>query len=138
MIGFFYNSGLIMPAESISAMQASNGSSSAVDNQLWIGVTDLTRAYYAASDPGVDDIVISIVDDSGATELPPTALRLALLQADLGSATPGASLTIGTEVGPGSANAIAFWVRIDSAAIAGAVYDNLTLTTNQLISQDVA
>jgi hypothetical protein len=138
MIGFFEDSGLSTLAASISAMQASNGSSAAVDRQLWLGCDDVARAYYAASDPGVDDIVVSISDDSGATELPPTALRMAFNDFDLGTATPGAALTIGTEVGPGSANAVSFWVRIDSAAIAGAVYDNLRLTTNPLISQDVA
>jgi hypothetical protein len=63
---------------------------------------------------------------------------MALLSADLGTATPGASLAIDTAVQPGSVNAISFWVRIDAPVFAAGIYSNLSLTTNDLISQAVA
>lgn len=137
MIGFFEDSGLSMPSVGIGAMQASDGSSAAVDRQVWIGVTDTDRAYYAASDPGTDDIVVSIVDAASGTSLLPSSLRLAWDSGGLDTATPGAPLAIGTDVQPGSLNAVAFMIRIDTAAFASGVYDNLSLTTNPLVSQAV-
>jgi hypothetical protein len=135
MIGFFDDSGLSVQSAGITAMQATDGSSAAVDREVFIGVTDTDRAYFAASDPGVDDIMVSIVDAESGTSLLPSSLRMALDAGDLGAATPGAALAIGTDVQPGSVNAVSFWVRTDTAAFAAGVYDNLSLTTNALISQ---
>jgi len=137
MIGFFEDSGLSVPFAGITAMQASDGSSAAVDRQVWLGVTDTDRAYYAASDPGTDDIVVSIIDAASGASLLPSSLRLAFDAGGLDTATPGASLAIGTDVQPGSVNAVSFMIRIDTAAFASGVYNNLSLTTNPLISQAV-
>lgn len=137
MIGFFDDSGLSVPSAGITAVQATDGASAAVDRQVWIGVTDTGRAWYAASDPGVDDITVSIVDAESGASLLPSSLRMALDSGDLGAATPGAALDIGTAVQPGSVNAVPFWIRIDTTAFAAGVYDNLSLTTNALISQAV-
>ena len=137
MIGFFEDSGLSVPFAGITAMQASDGSSAAVDRQVWLGVTDTDRAYYAASDPGTDDIVVSIIDAASGASLLPSSLRLAFDAGGLDTATPGAALAIGNYVGPGSAEAVSFMIRIDTAAFASGVYDNLSLTTNPLISQAV-
>lgn len=135
MMRFYEDAGLSVPAVKILAMQASDGSSAAVDLTYWLGATEADRTYYAASDPGVDDIVVSISDDAGGAALPVTALRLALAAEDLDTATPGAALVVGTEVVSGSGGAVAVHVRVDSATIAAAIYDNLTLAVTPLISQ---
>jgi len=129
---FYNDAGLSMPATKLKAMQASDGSSPAVDFTFWLGSTEIDRAYYAASDPDVDDIVVSI---TGGATLPASALRLALAPEDLDTATPGAALSIGTMVTSGSANAVAVHVRVDTAALAAGIYNNLALTTVPLISQ---
>lgn len=138
MIGFFDDSGLSVQSTGLTAIQATTGASAAVDREVFLSVTDTGRAWYAASDPGVDDIVVSIADSAGGTSLLPSSVRMALLSADLGTATPGASLVIDTAVQPGSINAISFWVRIDAPVFAAGIYSNLSLTTNDLISQAVA
>ena len=83
MIGFFDDSGLSVQSAGITAMQATDGSSAAVDREVFIGVTDTDRAYFAASDPGVDDIMVSIVDAESGTSLLPSSLRMALDAGDL-------------------------------------------------------
>ena len=135
MIGFFGDAGMSVPAVKLKAMQASDGSSAAVDFIYYLASDDADRTYYAASDPDVDDIVVSIVDAAAGASLPPTALRLALAAEDLATATPGAALAIGTALASGSVNAVAIHVRVDSAAIAASVYENLSLATNPMISQ---
>lgn len=137
MIGFFDDSGLSVQSAGIAAVQSTDGSFAAVDRQVWIGVTDTGRAWYAASDPGVDDITVSIIDAESGASLLPSSLRLAFDAGGLDTATPGASLAIGTDVQPGSVNAVSFMIRIDTAAFTSGVYDNLSLTTNSLISQAV-
>ncbi len=135
MIGFFEDSGLSLPATRLRAMQASDGSSAAVDVVYYLGAADVDRTWFAASDPGVDDIVVSVVDSASGTALLPNTLRLALAAEDLDTATPGAALAIGTAVDPGSGSAVAIHIRVDSAAIAAGLYENLSLATNPLISQ---
>lgn len=135
MMRFYGDAGMSVPAWKLKAMQANDGSSAAVDFVCYLAADDVDRNYYAASDPDVDDIVVSVVDAASGTALPPTALRLALAAEDLDTATPGAALAIGTVIGSGSVNAVAIHVRVDSAAIASGIYENLSLATNPLISQ---
>lgn len=135
MIGFYMDSGLAVPASLLTAMQASDGSPPAAVRTVWLGTTETDRAWYAASNPGVANIVVSIDDSAGGAALLPATLRLALSEGGLASATPGSALVIDTEIGPGSANAIAVWVGIDIGAMDSGAYDNLSLVTNPLISQ---
>lgn len=135
MIGFYMDSGLAVPASLLTAMQASDGSPPAAVRAVWLGTTETDRSWYAASNPGVVNITVSIVDSAGGTLLLPDTLRLALSEAGLASATPGAALAISTEIGPGSANAKAVWINIDIGAMDSGSYDNLSLVTNPLISQ---
>lgn len=135
-IGFFLDSGLAQPAARLSATAAADGSGSS-EHVFYFGGTDATRKHVAASDPGVDQIEVSIEDSAGGTALLPSALRLATTQGGLGSATPGAALSVGTSIIGGSAHAVAVWVRVDAPAIDAAIYDNLWLVTNALLSQAV-
>ena len=136
-IGFFTDSGLSQPAARLSATAASSGAGSS-DHLFYLGGTDAAREHVAASDPGVDDIEVSIADSEGGTSLLPSALRLATTQGGLGTATPGAALAVGTNLIGGSANAVTVWLRVDAPAIAAAIYDNLSLTTNDLITREIA
>lgn len=135
MIGFFEDAGMSVPATSLKAMQANDGSSAAVDFVHYLAADDVDRTWYAASDPGTDDIVVSVVDAAAGASLLPSTLRLALAAEDLATATPGAALAIGTEVLSGSVGAVAIYIRVDAAAIAAGIYENLSLATNPLISQ---
>lgn len=135
-IGFFQDSGLSQPAARLNATAAADGSGSS-DHVVYLGGTEATREHVAASDPGTDPIEISIADSEGGLSLLPSALRLALTQGGLATATPGDPLDVGTSIAGGSANAVAVWVRVDAPEIDAAIYDNLNLTTNDLISRAV-
>lgn len=136
-IGFFQDAGLAQPASWLSATAAADGAGSS-DHVFYLGGTDAAREHVAASDPGVDPIEVSISDSAGGTLLLPSALRLATTQVGLSTASPGAPLNVGTAIAGGSAQAVAVWVRVDTPVIDPAIYDNLSLTTNALISRAVA
>lgn len=135
MIGFFSDSGLSTAAARMTALQASDGTAPPVDVVAYLGDPDGSRIWKTASDPGVDDIVVSIEDAESGTSLLPSVVRMALAQEGLDSATPGESLTIGTTVDGGSANAVAVWLRFDSNVFAAGIYDNLSLAVNALIPE---
>jgi len=133
-IGFFLDSGLSQPAFRIAATAAADGTGSS-DHHFWLGGTDATREHVAASDPGVDPIEVSVLDAAGGDSLLPSSLMLATTQGGLDTATPGAALTLGATVGGGAANAVSVWLRVDAPEIDPAIYDNLSLVTNALISR---
>lgn len=135
-IGFFLDAGLAQPAARLSATAASDGAGFS-EHVFYLGGTDATRKHVAASAPGSDPIQVSIADSEGGTSLLPTALRLATTQGGLATATPGAPLSVGASILGGSAHAVAVWVRVDAPAIDAAIYDNLSLVTNAVISQAV-
>lgn len=138
-IGFFLDSGLAQPAARLAATAAEDGIGYS-DHCFYLGGTDATREHVAASDPGVDDIEVSIADDAddaGGMALLPSALRLAATQGGLDTAMPGDPLAVSASIAGGAAHAVAVWVRIDAPAIGAAIYDNLTLATNALISRVV-
>lgn len=134
MIGFFTDSGLASPAATAFALQASDGTAPPADAVYYLGDPDASRAWQAASDPGFDDITVSIADSAGGTSLLPAKVRLALTQGGLGSATPGAALDIATEIAGSTANAVEVWVRVDSDVFAAGLYENLSLAVNPVIS----
>lgn len=132
-IGFFQDSGLSQPAARITATAATDGTGYS-DHIYYLGNTTGGREYVAASDPGVDEIAVSIEDSAGGTSLLPTALRLALAQVDLATATQGAALDVGTAIA--GFDSVEVWVRVDIPVTTSAIYDNLSLTTNDLISRE--
>jgi hypothetical protein len=132
---FFHDSALteeITALNPITATQDENDTLAPVDVQIWFGSATAGSQVQADSDPGVDDIEVSIADSNGATGQTTTAIRLATSQPGLASATPGAALAIGTSVSAGSANAVAFWVRIDDGTGTYGSYTDLSLQTNTL------
>ncbi len=132
-IGFFLDSGLSQPAARLVVAAATDGSGYS-DHLRYLGHTTSSREYVAASDPGVDEITVSIDDSAGGTSLLPSAIRLAVVQEDLGTATPGAALDAGTLI-PGY-DPYPVWIRVDIPETPAAIYDNLSLITNDLISRE--
>jgi hypothetical protein len=137
MIGFFTDSGLSTPAARMSALQASDGTAPPVDLVAYFGDLDASRVWKAASDPGVDDIVVTVFDSEGGESLLPSVIRLATTQVGLDTATPGAELNIGPSVDGGSANAITIWLRFDTNVFDAGLYDNLSLAVNALVAEVV-
>ena len=128
-LDFYADAGLATPAPSIYAVQSSDGSAAAVDRVVYLGSPAAAKRFLASSDPGVDQITVSIA--SGGAGVPASALRLALTQGGLDSSTPGAPLDVGVEIISGAGNAVPVHVRIDAGVLASGLYSNLTLATNE-------
>ncbi len=75
---------------------------------------------------------ISITDSAPSTGHAASAVKLALTEAGLATATGGAALDIGTSVNSGAANAVEVWVRVADAVGSLATSTELGLTTNTL------
>ena len=87
----------------------------AVDRVLWFGSRLAGRVARLEADPGAGQIVITPTGP-GAGDV-----RLALTAGGLAAATPGAALSLGTEVAGGLAGAVAVHVRVlDTSGLVGA------------------
>lgn len=115
---------------SLSASQNANGSTGRQDFQLWLGSVAASKTLQADSNPGVDQIALSVVDSAVGTGHPASEIKLATTQGGLAGATGGASLNLGTAISSGVGNAVTFWVGItDSTGVVGTSTE-LSITSN--------
>lgn len=114
-------------------LQKSDGSTGAQDFVLYLGSVLAGKKIEAQSNPGVDDIVLSVVDASGGSGQAASSVRLSLTAGGLSSATPGASLVLGQEILSGADNAVAVHVRVQASNLAVGTYGDLSLQTNELV-----
>lgn len=129
----YTNSGLTVPfGGTLAVNQNVDGSSGPVDTQFWIGSTASSKTLRADSNPGVDQISVSVVDASPSSGNPVTDVKLALTAGGLASATGGASLDLGTTVTSGVGNAVTFWVRVEDSTHVLGVSTELSFATNLL------
>lgn len=132
-LGFYQDSGLTTPLTVFSAVQAVDGTAAAITRQIYLGSTTASKKFHATSDPGVDNIMVTIVDAATGLQLPETILKLAATEGGLDSATAGADLSLGVEVLSGSANAESIWVLLDADAATAGLYENLSLVTTETV-----
>ena len=86
----------------------------------------------ANSNPGVDNIIIDVLDSNPGFDHEDTEIKLATTQGGLTAATPGASLTVGTSVLSGAANDFEFWIRVTNAVATVGTITELSIATNAL------
>lgn len=114
--------------------QTAGGSS--VDWQFWImDKTTVGVDWGAASSPGLDPIALGIDDTASGSGVEASMIKLATSAVGLDSATAGVSLTLGTALTTGAANAIEVWVRIDAGSLSASFdpYDDVRLTLPALV-----
>ncbi|ADO45290.1 conserved hypothetical protein [Hydrogenobacter thermophilus TK-6] len=138
--GFYLDANLTQPVNlntSINIALNTAGGGAYVDIQLWFGSIDSSKKCQAASNPGVDQITITINDTNPAIHQPDATNGpywvLALNQNDLNSNPQNNSIDIGTEVLGGVANARTFWLRIFEPEQAPAIWEDWILTTNAIL-----
>lgn len=131
---FFVDPGLAVPLAELSAAVVAGGHT---DARVHFGSLAPTRRLQAASDPGVDQITVSVEDAATGTGMPATSVKLALTQAGLDAAVGGAALAIGAARLSGVDGALAIWVRVDAGATALGEYTDLRLVTNNVIEAAV-
>ncbi len=84
----------------------------------------------ADSDPGVDDILVSIADTGTGSGAEAENFKLASTSGGLNSATPGADLNLGNTLTSGTGNAVEIHIRCLSA-VAG-VHTDCSLTISDI------
>lgn len=130
---FFTDTALTSAAPSpLQVSHNSDFSDNPQDFQFFFGSLEASVKIEANSNPGVDNIVISVEDSDPGPNHETTEIKLATTQGGLTAATPGASLTVGTVVNSGDANDFEFWVRVTNAVSTVSTITELSTTTNSL------
>ena len=129
---FYADPDLTEPVDRLTSVHLVEGSDP-VDQRVYFGSLTPARKVQDASEPGVAEVAISVVDAAPGEGHEPSAVRLATTQAGLDVATPGAPLALGSEVLSGAAAAIEIWVRtVDETGVVAAS-EELSLTTQSLV-----
>lgn len=117
---FYADAGLTTTVGSVLDMaQSVDGSTGAVVHTVYYGSASVDRTLRAASDPGVDPIILSVVDSTPGSGSPVGDITLALEATFFGRA-PGAPLSLGMQILGGVANAVPIYIRVlDSTATLG-------------------
>ena len=113
--------------DSTDTLGASAINTGSGDGVFWVGLPDDTKKIQADSDPGIDQIVVSIVDADDQTGVDAADIKLSLTSAVLDSATGGASLNLGATILGGAANAVPVYYRWSNNTGSG-VYTDISLS----------
>ena len=118
--GFFTDAGLTTPLSgTLDFAQSIDGSTGPQQAILYFGSTAAGRVLRAASNPGVDPIMLAVVDASAGSGSPAADVRLALDPTFAGQAG-GEPLTLGVQISSGAAAAVPIYVELlDSTAAIG-------------------
>ena len=108
----------------------------AVDRVLYFGSRLSGRVCQAASDPGVDPVVVAIADANPGGGSPAGDVRLALTASGLDTAVGGDPLVLPATIAGGVAGAVAVHVRVLDSTHASGVHNDLSLVTNTLRETD--
>lgn len=131
VFGFFSDAALTTPISGALVFNQPVGGATPDDKVVYFGGQSGYQAK-AKSNPGVDQVTVSIVDAATGSGSPATDVKLALTAGGLDSATGGAPVDLGAVVSGGVANAVAIHIRVlDSTGNTG-LHSDLSLTTNAL------
>jgi hypothetical protein len=130
---FFLDPGLETPVSGpLETRHRSDGGSGRQDIVLYLGNPDA-----AASSPGVDPITAAPTDAAPGSGHEATEIVLALTEAGLDTATPGAAVEIGLQVLGGAANAVPIWIGVTDATGTEGTSAELGVTLNEVDQVDV-
>jgi len=131
--GFFTDPALTTPLVSRLQFVQAVTSPSPADNAVYFGSNHPGRYCQANSDPGVDPVVVSIVDATPGAGVPVTDVKLALTSGGLDGATGGTALALPETVNSGIDGAVAVHIRVLDSTHVSAVDIGLSLSTNALV-----
>lgn len=130
---FYSDAALTTEITAPLAFSQSTPSPTASDKVVYLGSIASGKTAEAASDPGVDPILVSIIDAAPGSGSQANDVKLALTSGGLATATAGASLNVGPQILSGSAHAVEIHIRVlDSTGGVGTNTD-LSLETNYLV-----
>lgn len=121
-----------LATEPLLFQQDDQGVTAAHQRQFYLGSTDSGATFEALSDPGVDQITLSITDAAPGSGQEATSLKLATTQAGLATAVAGAALNLGTSIVAGAPGAKEIWVQWDDSTGTQGTDTNLSIGLNAL------
>lgn len=131
MFGFYSDPAMTTPLTLLSLLSLFDGSSGeAVTGVVYFGNPASGKLLLPAEDAAIE---ISVTDSASGTGLPASAVKLALTEAGLASATPGAALSLGASRTSGAGNQVEVWVAVDTGAAPVGDYLDLGLVTNSIV-----
>ena len=116
----------------LAATQDVAGALPPVDKIIYLGSTIAANKVQAVSNPGVDPIIVSVVDAAPGSGAPSTEFRLSLSPIT-GAETPGAALTLSHTIIGSTADKVPIYTRRDSILATAGSYTDVSLQTNSLI-----
>lgn len=129
--GFFSDAALTTPISTPLVFSQQIGVTAPDDKVVYYGGTTGYQVK-AQSNPGVDQITVSVVDSAGGSGSPASDVKLALTSGGLASATGGAALNLGAVINGGTANAVPVHIRVTNSTATTGLNTDLSLTTNAL------
>ena len=131
----YSDSGLTTELSTLSFEHLSDGSTGDLDAIVYVGSTASGTEFQADSNPGVDQVSISVTDSSpGAGDFEASSMALASSAGGLGAG--GASLDLGVTLLSGVGNAVAVHVRAKNAS--GAVVASTELGLALVTTRETA
>lgn len=121
----------------LTATQDTAGVLGPVDKTVYLGSVLTGNKVQDDANPGVDPIVVSIIDADALTGAPASEFKLALSAGGLDTAVAGAALTLSTSITSGVANAVPIYTRRDSALTVAGSYTDISLATQTLLETPV-
>lgn len=131
--GFYSDPALTTPAPAVLAVPQSRLAPPPADMCLWFGSPEAARICKSQAGTGTAPIVVSVVNATPGSNAPVGNVRLALTAAGLDSATPGAALSLPTEVLGGADNALPVHIRVQTSLTTTGRRANLSLATQMLV-----
>lgn len=97
-----------------------------VDKTIYLGSTVAGNKLQVTSSPGVDPVVVSVVDAASGSGAPVTEFRLSI-NPITGAETPGASLSLSHTLTSGVSNAVPIYTRRTSVLTTPAAHSDVSL-----------
>lgn len=118
----------------LSAQAVSAGSG---DGVIYIGTPNAANKIQDSTDPGINNIEVSVLDlDAGVEFVDAADIKLALSQAGLGAAVGGDPLSLGATILGGAGNAVAVWYRWTNGTGQG-TYTDIELVISERIESAI-
>lgn len=134
---FYHDAALTQEIVAGNTLTATQGAGlAAVDQTIYLGSATADKKLQADSDPGVDPVIVSVVDAAAGSGAPATEFRMSLSPIT-GAETPGAALTLSHTLLSGTANKVTIYTRRTSALTVAGVYTDLSLDSNAVVELPV-
>lgn len=131
---FYLDANLTTPMTSaLQFEQATDGSTGAQTRIVYLGSTANNRMFESEMNPGVDSIILSVVDNQPGVGQEAQNVKLALNPNDLINTAAGAPLALPATILSGVINAIPIYIQVENTQGVVSVDTSLSLVTSSIM-----